>query len=180
MNRLINKLTKKFKQTSEHFEKNISNFFNKNKDIFSISNSNSNSNSHFAAKSFQKVECYSIHDTSKVQVNKNYDVLTDKDINKQIRLNKMQMDQLRVYIGQTLTEFSKGDIYISKEDLKKYEQVSEFLYSQNTSKPQSELINKELVDFILKDLIHSYQKQGFKGDIFRNSQVRFYDDDNIM
>lgn len=169
MNRIISSISKKIKQTHERFEKGLSTMF-KNE-------SNDNDLNHIKPQKFQKVECYNIHESVNTQVHKEFKYMKDNEINQLISLNPNQMAQIMVYITGCFQEFKRGEIYISNEDLIKYQIIYDFIANQQMKDSNSDFIRKDLIDFIVLDMKKSHTRKGFKGCNYAKKEFKFYDED---
>lgn len=169
MNRILSSISKTIKQTGESFEKGIFAMFKNQPNEHEIN--------HIKPQKFQKVDCYNIHDTANTKVNKEFKILKDNEINQLISLNIMQMARIMIYITESLEELKRGEIYISNEDLIKYQIIQDFLASQQKNSSKSDHIRKDLVDFIVRDMQKSHYRKGFKGSNFAKKEFKFYDED---
>ena len=169
MNRILNSISKTIKQTGERFEKGVLTMF-KNQ-------SNEHEINHIMPLKFQKVECHNIHDTTNTQVHKEFKILKENEINQLISLNTMQMARIMIYLTESLEEFKRGEIYISNEDLIKYQTIYEFIATQQLKKSKSDYMRKDIIDFIVRDMKKSHYRKGFKGANFGKKEFKFYDED---
>jgi hypothetical protein len=182
MNKFIDIISKNLKQKSDNLEKTLLGFIN-SKDSNTI-------NKLTSKKTFQKVECYNINENKKpesnlgtginykININMDFKIISDEDINRKIRLNKIQMSILHNYITVTMKEYHKGHIYIPKEDMKKYDDIFEFLLLQ-IHKDKSDFIRKDIIDFIVKDMSRSYSKNGYIDPDIKKRFV-FVDEDDLF
>jgi len=169
MSRIFNSLSNKIKSIGEKLEKGI---------LLIFRDQTKEQHKNFINSiNFKKVNCYDIPDKTKKFIHKEYKILEENEINKLISLNTLQMKKIAIHISESLDEYKRGEIFISNEDLIKYQTLYDFLLIQKKNIIKSDLIRKDLIDFIVRDMQKCQIYKRIRVSNNKNKEFKFYDED---